>query len=122
MCGDDPETRKVRVRFFVPLILGVILGVLEFATFQLPQPRIPAVMAIALCLLVVAAGSMVARIKFGKPWLPLGWTFVVIFIVFVMLSFSDFSLPPFLASSAFLINMVLLIVFAIWVWLRARQL
>ncbi len=115
--------RKELRLFFVPLIVGVILGVLEFVAFVSFQsvPKLPAALAVVLCVFVVAAGSVVARVKFGKPWLPLGWTFVVIFVIVVILSFSDFSPPPFLTSNAFLINTVLLVVFGIWLFIRTKR-
>lgn len=110
--------------FFVPLIVGVILGVLEFVSFECCQikPMLPAAIAIALCLLVVGAASVVAKVKFGQPWLPLGWTFVVVFVLFAILSVSDLSLPPLLTSNAFLINTILLlIIFGIWILIRAKR-
>ena len=114
--------RKVLLFLFVPLIVGVILGVLQFVSFKYQlEPRLPAAIAVALCLFVVAAGSVVAKVKFGKPWLPLGWTFVVMFVLYAILSFSDITLPPFLTSNVFFINTVLLVVFGIWVLIRAKR-
>ena len=115
--------RRVLLLIFVPVIVGAILGVLEFEVNTSPQfkPRLPAVIGIVLCLLVVAAGSVAARIEFGTPWLPLGWTFVVIFVVFVIFLFSDISLPASLTSNAFPINTVLLVVFGIWFLVRLRR-
>ena len=115
--------RRVFLFFLVPLIVGVVLGVLEFVSFESypHMPRLPGAIAVALCVLVVAAGSVVARAKLGKPWLPLGWTFVIMFILFAILSSSDLSLPLYLTSNALLINAVLLVVVGIWVLIRAKR-
>lgn len=100
----------------VGLILGGILGGLEFVVIYYHKPIFPPAIGAALCLsalLAVAAGSaVVAKRKFRTRWLPFDSAFAVIFVVsgfvvFAILMFTDWPLPQFLISNTSLINTVL---------------
>jgi hypothetical protein len=104
-----------------PLVAGVILGELEFQEFRFNLKPLPAALGIALCLFVLVAGAATARLKFGRSWLPLGWTLVVIFALVVILSLSDLSWPSFMTSNISVINTSLLIIVLVLYLIRARK-
>lgn len=108
----------------VGLIVGPVLGSLEFVVFYYHKPIFPPAIGFALCLLAllaVAAGAVVVyKRQFGTRWLPLGLdplglnlstTCVVSgFVVFDILMFTDLPLPQFLISHLSLVGTVIILV------------
>ena len=102
--------RRTWLFLLSPIIVGIILGTLTFGTFVYQFKPIPWPAGVTLCLLVIAVGLIIARLRYHQSWLPLGWTLVIIFTEWIILSLTNMSVPHFAVLQGHLVEIAIFLI------------